>query len=129
VLTLFSSVGPKSASETLSERSSELHDSARRLILYAAVTHETARLLRAESVELRHERQAWNEVLRSIQGNPEPKLVLCAVCQRFRKSAGTWIHLPLGVNRLLLKRSPILISHSYCEECLEEASKGLSLSH
>jgi hypothetical protein len=107
------------------ERASRLQEASRLLAVQSAALRETAQLLRSECTDLRREHQVWSKVLLDLHEAQEPVLALCMKCRRLRTD-GAWIPLPHGFDEQLSARGTLLVSHTYCEECLTAVWEGVS---
>lgn len=97
---------------------------SREITAHSAFLVRRAQALCAQSSEDRgvrrvhqDERQAWNEILSQLPGDPDHVVVLCAWCHRV-KGVRLWTHLPVGIEYELRMWDRILLSHGYCPDCM-----------
>lgn len=110
-----------------SSRLAGLVADSREITAHSAFLVSRAKALCAQSSEDRDvrqvhqgERQAWNQILAQLPGDPDHVVVLCAWCRRV-KGVRLWTHLPIGIEYELRMWDRILLSHGYCPECMRVA--------
>ena len=97
---------------------------ARDLLRQASTTCSKAAQLSAASRQRRLERQAWSIHLSGLSGVDDRRVAICAYCHRIR-SGSRWIVLPAGIEGELKDWLSIVLSHTYCPECVAEHEREL----
>lgn len=118
--------GPDAVSPALSERLAELVRLTQGTREHSAYLIRRAEGLRARLDAVivafrvqRGEWEEWAEILARLPNDPEHKVVVCAQCHRARADRH-WTKLPDGIEDELRSWSAVLLSHSYCPDCLTE---------
>jgi hypothetical protein len=103
---------------TLVDTAEHLARVASGLTLRAKAACATAEAIRSTSPLYRQEWSAWAAVLAPLRADPNHMVVLCAYCHRVQGKDG-WIPLPPGVEHELKEWTDVILSHGYCDDCLE----------
>jgi hypothetical protein len=101
-----------------SYRPTEAHEHALRLCAEARVAIDSAREIRAESEQLRRDCECWRELWEEYRRGGY-LLVCCAYCARVRHESGEWTAIPAEISMQLHQNPQGLLSHGFCDDCLQ----------
>ena len=70
-------------------------------------------------------RRRWHEL--ECQGPGQRKLVVCAICARYRDGHGRWTPMPSGLNEVLASARSLCVSHGLCPACSTRALEAVKV--